>query len=65
MGMISTVRKGGFMMILADQQLREGDDIPFFGHPARTAIAHLKSRQKQVCRFILPGQRAARAVISP
>ena len=46
MGMISTVRKGGFMMILADQQLREGDDIPFFGHPARTAIAHFKIAAK-------------------
>ena len=49
MGMISTVRKGGFMMILADQQLREGDDIPFFGHPARTAIAHFKNRGKNRC----------------
>ena len=46
MGMISTVRKGGFMMILADQQLREGDDISFFGHPARTAIAHFKIAAK-------------------
>jgi KDO2-lipid IV(A) lauroyltransferase len=34
------------MMILADQQLREGDDVPFFGHPARTAIAHFKIAAK-------------------
>ena len=46
MGMISTVRKGGFMMILADQQLREGDEVPFFGHPAHTAIAHFKIAAK-------------------
>ena len=46
MGMISTVRKGGIMMILADQQLREGDEVPFFGHPAHTAIAHFKIAAK-------------------
>ncbi len=45
-GMISTVRKGGLMMILADQQLREGEDVAFFGHPARTAIAHFKIAAK-------------------
>ncbi len=42
MGMIATVRKGGYMMMLSDQQLREGENIPFFGHPAQTAIAHFK-----------------------
>ena len=45
-GMISTVRKGGFMMLLADQQLREGENVTFFGHPARTAIAHFKIAAK-------------------
>ena len=46
MGMISTVRKGGYMMILADQQLREGEEVAFFGHPAKTAIAHFKIAAK-------------------
>lgn len=45
-GMISTVRKGGFMMLLADQQLREGENVAFFGHPAHTAIAHFKIAAK-------------------
>ena len=45
-GMISTVRKGGYMMILADQQLREGEEVAFFGHPAKTAIAHFKIAAK-------------------
>ena len=34
------------MMILADQQLREGENVPFFGHPASTAIAHFKIAAK-------------------
>ena len=46
MGMISLVRKGGYMMILADQQLREGEEVTFFGHPAKTAIAHFKIAAK-------------------
>ena len=46
MGMISTLRKGGFMLILADQQLREGETVPFFGYPAQTAIAHIKLAAK-------------------
>ena len=45
-GMVSTLRKGGFMLILADQQLREGETVPFFGYPAQTAIAHIKLAAK-------------------
>ncbi len=45
-GMISTLRKGGFMLLLADQQLREGETVPFFGYPAQTAIAHIKLAAK-------------------
>ena len=46
MGMIATVRKGGFMLLLADQQLREGISVPFFGYPAQTAVAHIKLAAK-------------------
>ena len=46
MGMIATVRKGGFMLLLADQQLREGLSVPFFGYPAQTAVAHIKLAAK-------------------
>jgi len=46
MGMVSTIRKGGYMLMLADQQLREGEDIDFFAKPARTAIAHFKVAAK-------------------
>lgn len=45
-GMVSTLRKGGFMLILADQQLREGETVAFFGYPAQTAIAHVKLAAK-------------------
>ena len=30
------------MCLLVDQQLREGISVPFFGHPARTSISHIK-----------------------
>ena len=46
-GMLRTLRKGGFMLMLADQQLREGISVPFFGHPAQTAISHIKLAMKQ------------------
>lgn len=45
-GMVSTLRKGGYMLLLADQQLREGETVPFFGYPAQTAIAHIKLAAK-------------------
>lgn len=44
--MMTTIRKGGFMLMLADQQLREGEFIPFFGQPAKTAISHFKIAAK-------------------
>ena len=42
LGMIAALRKGQMMCLLVDQQLREGIDVPFFGHPARTSISHIK-----------------------
>ena len=45
-GMVSTLRKGGFMLLLVDQQLREGETVPFFGYPAKTAVAHIKLAAK-------------------
>ncbi|CAI8373719.1 MAG: Lipid A biosynthesis palmitoleoyltransferase [Alphaproteobacteria bacterium UBA4588] len=46
MGMVRTVKKGGFMMMVVDQQLREGEFVPFFGHPATTAISYIKVARK-------------------
>jgi len=46
MGMVSTLRKGGFMLLLVDQQLREGETVPFFGYPAQTAVAHIRLAAK-------------------
>lgn len=45
-GMVSTLRKNGYMLLLVDQKLREGESIPFFGYPARTAVAHIKLAAK-------------------
>ena len=42
LGMVTALRKGQMMCILVDQQLREGIAVPFFGHPARTSISHIK-----------------------
>ncbi len=42
LGMVATVTAGGVMLILADQQLREGAEVSFFGHPAQTAVSHIK-----------------------
>ena len=42
LGMIASVRKGQFMCLLVDQQLREGMAVPFFGHNANTSISHIK-----------------------
>ncbi len=47
LGMLRTLRKNGFMLMLVDQQLREGISIPFFGHPAKTAISHIRIALKQ------------------
>ena len=42
LGMVTALRKGQMMCLLVDQQLREGMEVPFFGHPARTSISHIK-----------------------
>ena len=42
LGMVTTLRKGQMMCLLVDQQLREGMAVPFFGHPSRTSISHIK-----------------------
>jgi KDO2-lipid IV(A) lauroyltransferase len=42
LGMVTSLRKGQMMCLLVDQQLREGKSVPFFGHPARTSIGHIK-----------------------
>ena len=47
LGMLRTLRKNGYMLMLADQQLREGISVPFFSHPAQTAISHIKLALKQ------------------
>ncbi len=49
LGMIASIRKGQFMCLLVDQQLREGMAVPFFGHDAKTSISHIKlAIKKQV-----------------
>lgn len=53
LGMVATVKQGGIMLILADQQLREGLSVPFFGHPAQTAVAHVKIALKRGCNLHL------------
>jgi len=40
------MKKDGLVFILADQQLREGISVSFFGKPANTSIAHIKIAQK-------------------
>ena len=41
-GIASTVTKGEYFAMLVDQKLREGLMLPFFGHKASTAIAHIR-----------------------
>ena len=49
LGMVASMRKGHFMCLLVDQQLREGIAVPFFGHNANTSISHIKlAIKKQV-----------------
>ena len=42
LGMVTAMRKQQVMCLLVDQQLREGMAVPFFGHPAKTSISHIK-----------------------
>ena len=44
--MIEMMHKGGFMLLLADQKLREGEPVTFFGRPAHTAIIPFKIAAK-------------------
>ena len=69
-GMVSALRKGQLMCLLVDQQLREGMDVPFFGHPARTSISHIKiAIKKKVPLFYMRTERLNgcrfRVTISP
>ena len=41
-GIASTVGGGGYFAMLVDQKLREGLMLPFFGHKASTAVAHIR-----------------------
>ena len=34
------------MMMIVDQQLREGEIVPFFGHPATTSVSYIKIARK-------------------
>ena len=70
LGMITALRKGQMMCLLVDQQLREGIDVPFFGHPASTSISHIKiAIKKQVPIFYMRTERLDgvhfRVTISP
>jgi len=70
LGMVSALRKGQMMCLLVDQQLREGISVPFFGHPARTSISHIKiAVKKQVPLFYMRTERLGtcrfRVTISP
>lgn len=58
LGMISALRKGQIMCLLVDQQLREGMEVPFFGHPAQTSIGHIKlAIKKKVPLMLMRTQR--------
>ena len=39
LGLLRHVRKGGAALILTDQRFTKAPHLPFFGHPARTALA--------------------------
>ncbi len=70
LGMVTALRKKNIMCVLVDQQLREGMNVPFFGHPARTSISHIKiAIKKQVPIFYMRTERLAgvrfRVTISP
>jgi len=70
LGMVTSLRKGQMMCLLVDQQLREGMNVPFFGHPARTSISHIKiAIKKQVPILFMRTERVGparfRVTISP
>ncbi|WP_281826900.1 lysophospholipid acyltransferase family protein [Jannaschia rubra] len=37
--MLGHIRSGGFMALLPDQHVSDGEVLPFLGHPARTSLA--------------------------
>ncbi|WP_052500957.1 lysophospholipid acyltransferase family protein [Jannaschia aquimarina] len=37
--MLRHLKAGGFMALLPDQKMRDGEDLDFLGHPARTPLA--------------------------
>ena len=51
MGMMSTLRNGGFMLLLVDQQLREGETVPFFGYPPRPLWPYQTRRENRQAYF--------------
>ena len=70
LGMVTALRSGQMMCLLVDQQLREGMAVPFFGHPARTSISHIKiAIKKQAPLFYMRTERLNgcrfRVTISP
>jgi KDO2-lipid IV(A) lauroyltransferase len=70
LGMVAALRKRQMMCLLVDQQLREGMVVPFFGHPARTSISHIKiAIKKQAPLFYMRTERLDgcrfRVTISP
>ncbi|MFN7710025.1 MAG: lysophospholipid acyltransferase family protein [Holosporales bacterium] len=50
--MLQVLRQGGHVAMLNDQKLREGDLIPFFGYPAKTASAGARLAIKYDCPFV-------------
>ena len=46
-GMLTTLRKKGFIYLFVDQKYRQGLMSPFLGKPAMTPIGHIKLAMKQ------------------
>ena len=46
LGMLKTIQQKNIMVLLTDQQLREGVEAPFFGKIVATPAAHIKIAQK-------------------
>ncbi|MGC6537576.1 MAG: lysophospholipid acyltransferase family protein [Candidatus Puniceispirillaceae bacterium] len=41
-GMIRTIKDKNYFYLLVDQKYRQGIDVPFLGHPGKTATGHIK-----------------------
>ena len=46
-GMKKTIREKGYFALLADQKLRQGMAVNFFGHEANTPVSHIKIALKE------------------